>query len=181
MELINDPLTRKYPLVILASSIYYLGAFCHLSIIELTVLNDSQCALGLCLIHCNLLAFKSFQFLVSLFSNRDVTFLWCFLQLFVVGGSSCASRPCLRVMATKKQKLKPFADLSNKSVRNTIVRASAFDQTSQTFFTGSEEGFLCCWRPEGGASEAKEADVGEKSTLKAKSSTKKAKKTANPY
>ena len=99
----------------------------------------------------------------------------------MVGGSSCASRPCLRVMASKKQKLKPFADFSDKSVRNTLVRASAFDQSSQTFFTGSEEGFLCSWRPAvAGTDEAKQVTDGEHSTGKVKSS-KKVKKTANPY
>ena len=96
----------------------------------------------------------------------------------MVGGSSCAARPCLRVMASKKQKLKPFADFSDKSVRNTLVRASAFDQSSETFFTGSEEGFLCCWRPASRTDATKEA--GEQSAGKVKSS-KKTKKYSNPY
>ena len=69
------------------------------------------------------------------------------LQLYVVGGSSCPSRPCLRILSSKKQKLKPFSDFSDKAVRNAIVRASVFDEKSDAFFTGSEEGFICCWKP----------------------------------
>ena len=68
-------------------------------------------------------------------------------QLFVLAGSACPTRPCLRVLTSKKQKLKPFADFSDKSVRNTIVRAAIFDQKNDAFFTGSEEGFHCLWKP----------------------------------
>jgi hypothetical protein len=79
-------------------------------------------------------------------------------------------------MVSKKQKLKPYSDFSDKSVRNTMVRASVFDESTGAFFTGSEEGFLCCWK----SGEEWKVNVLETSTGKAKSSLKQ-KKSATPY
>jgi hypothetical protein len=47
----------------------------------------------------------------------------------------------------KKQKLKPFTNFSNHAIRSTIVRDSAFDQVQKVFYSGSEEGYLCMWKP----------------------------------
>ena len=73
--------------------------------------------------------------------------IYFIFQLYVVTGSCCPKSPCLRVLTSKKQKLKPFSNFSDKSVRNTIVRASIFDPRNDAFYTGSEEGFLCLWKP----------------------------------
>jgi hypothetical protein len=81
------------------------------------------------------------------------------------------------VLTSKKQKLKPFSNFSDKSVRNTIVRASIFDSRNKTFYTGSEEGFICLWKP--GQGDGKK-DVILSHTGKAKS-TLKQKKNINPY
>ena len=93
-------------------------------------------------------------------------------ELLVLAGSSVPSKPALRFAQVKKNRLKPYADLSGH--KTALTRCSVFDSQTREVFTGGEDGVVCLYRP---GVESETAKGGATNVIK----SKKKKDRSNPY